>query len=147
MYKLLIADDEQWIRQGLCEVIDWKAYSISQVWEAEDGGNALDIVRKILPDIIITDIRMPDISGLEFSNIVKQEYPQIKIILISGYQDFNYAKEAITLGVYNYILKPLNENEIIKTIQKCISDLENERAQLREKNLKQNRSVKTIDPM
>ena len=147
MYKLLIADDEQWIRQGLCEVIDWKAYSISQVWEAEDGGNALDIVRKILPDIIITDIRMPDISGLEFSNIVKQEYPQMKIILISGYQDFNYAKEAITLGVYNYILKPLNENEIIKTIQKCISDLENERAQLREENLKQNRSVKTINPM
>ncbi|MBZ4646881.1 MAG: two-component system, response regulator YesN [Petroclostridium sp.] len=139
MYKLLIVDDEQWIRQGLREVIDWEMYGISEVWEAEDGGCALDIIRKNQPDIVITDIRIPDVNGLELSTILKQEYPQIKVIFISGYQDFNYAREAISLGVYNYILKPLNENEVIKTVQKCIIDIEKERLQQRETNQPKNR--------
>lgn len=105
MYKLLIADDEQWIRQGLKEVIDWESCDIGTVLEADNGERALDIIRQTEPDVVITDICMPGIDGISLSSILKQEYPGIKAIIISGYKDFNYAREAIFLSVCDYILK------------------------------------------
>ena len=99
MYKLLLADDEKWIRQGLLEIIDWKACGIDEVWEAEDGGEAQAKIRVVKPDLVITDIRMPDIDGLELCTWLKEEFPETKAIIISGYQDFNYARQAISLGI------------------------------------------------
>lgn len=126
MYRLLIVDDEKWIREGLRYTINWEELDISEIIEAEDGGEAFEKVQEFSPDIIITDIRMPDFDGLILSSMVREKYPKTKIIIISGYQDFDYTKQAISLGVSDYILKPINENEILETVKKCINAIEKE---------------------
>ncbi len=132
MYKLLIADDEKWIRQGLLEAIDWKAFGIDEVWEAEDGGEALQKIQRFHPDIVITDVRMPDIDGLDLTARIKENSPQSKVIIISGYQDFDYARKAVSLGVSDYIVKPLNEQTITAIVGKCLEVIKKERSQQKE---------------
>lgn len=132
MYKLLLADDEPWIRQGLREIIDWKACGIDEVWEAEDGGEALAKIPLCKPDIVIADVRMPDIDGLELCARLKAEYPEIKVIIISGYQEFEYARQAVSLGVFDYIVKPLDEKVIFETVRKCIETIDKERKEKEE---------------
>ncbi|TCL75119.1 YesN/AraC family two-component response regulator [Hydrogenispora ethanolica] len=127
MYKLLIADDEPWIRQGLLQIIDWRGCGIDEVWEAEDGGEALAKSLAFQPDIIITDVRMPDLDGLELCNRLRDRLPRTKVIIISGYQDFDYARRAVTLGVFDYIVKPLNEENIVATVQRCLGTIAQER--------------------
>lgn len=135
MFKLLLADDEKWIRQGLMEIIDWKSCGIGELREAADGGEALAEIREFHPDIVITDVRMPDIDGLELCARLKEEFPEIKVIIISGYQDFNYARKALSLGVFDYILKPLEEENVSDTVRKCLAAIVKERAQQKELEL------------
>ena len=144
MYKLLIADDEQWIRQGLREIINWGSCNIHEVWEAADGEDALYKVREFKPDIVIADIRMPEIDGLELSAILREEFPQTKVIIISGYKDFDYARKAVELGVSNYILKPIDENSIIETVKRCIKEIDREREMLREQEIMKRQIKKNI---
>ena len=132
MYKLLLADDEKWIRQGLLEIIDWKACGIDEVWEAEDGGEAQAKIRVVKPDLVITDIRMPDLDGLELCTWLKEEFPETKAIIISGYQDFNYARQAVSLGVFDYIVKPLDEKNIYETVRRCLGAIAKEREEQKE---------------
>lgn len=147
MYKLLIADDEHWIRMGLKDAIDWKSCGVSEVWEAEDGGDALEKIQQVEPDVVIADIRMPDIDGLELCSILKEKYPKIKVIIISGYKDFEYARKAIVLGVYNYILKPLDEKCVMETVMKCIQDIENEKRESAEKEAIKTQLVESLPLM
>ena len=135
MYKLLIVDDEHWIRKGLREFIDWKSIGVEEVCDAGDGGDALDKIQQMEPDIVIADIRMPDINGLELCEILKERFPKIKVIIISGYKDFEYARKAIVLGVYDYILKPLDEKHVVGTVMKCIKDIEAEKKDAAEKEM------------
>lgn len=104
MLKVFLVEDETLIREGLRDRIPWEQYGFRFVGEAGDGEMALPLIRKTRPDVIITDIKMPFMDGLELSRIVKEEFPKTKILIVSGYDDFEYAREALTIGVDQYIL-------------------------------------------
>lgn len=120
--KLLIADDEVQIRTGLAESIAWADLGISEVLTAKDGIEAVEVVKKNRPQIIIADIRMPGIDGLELAQQAIN-LASSKIIIISGHSDFTYAQQAIKIGVYDYLLKPINIPELIDIIKKSVNEI------------------------
>lgn len=127
MYKLLIVDDEEWIRRRLIDTIKWDSIGIRDVLEAEDGRQALQSTLEAKPDIIITDIRMPDLSGLDFIHEIKKHGMNPRVVFLSGYDDFEYAQRALKLGAYDYVLKPAEGGELLGIVQRCIADIEDER--------------------
>lgn len=114
---LLIADDEAAIRNGLSTVVPWEQFGITIVGTAEDGREAYDIIMACHPDIVITDIRMPGLDGLELMEKIKNEKLQTNFIILSGYGDFKYAQKAIQLGAKNYFLKPIKIDELVAEIR------------------------------
>lgn len=108
MLSVVLVDDEEIIRDGLFNGVDWGSLGLEVVGQAEDGEQALELVAAKKPDIVITDIKMSFIDGLEFIERVKPVYPGIYIIIISGYDEFQYAQKAVKLGAYDYILKPID---------------------------------------
>lgn len=127
MYKLLVVDDESMVRKSILDKLDWKNYQIEIVGEACDGREAYDLVQSQKPDILLTDIRMPHVDGLELSSKVRDEFPNLKIIIISGYSDFAYAKTALELDITDYILKPIKDKDLTQVIRKVISELNKEK--------------------
>lgn len=120
--KVLIADDEPMIREGLATMISGFELPLEIAGEAKNGLEALRMAKLLEPDLILTDICMPKLSGLEFLKRLKEEKQlDCKVIIISGYNEFEYAREAITLGVSAYLLKPVNEEELKKTIKAYLS--------------------------
>ncbi len=109
MLKVFLVEDETVIREGLKSNIPWEEYGYRFVGEAADGEIALPLIRKLKPDVLITDIKMPFMDGLSLSRIVSSEFPKMKIIIISGYDDFEYARQAIGVGVEQYLLKPITK--------------------------------------
>ena len=103
MIKVFLVEDEYAIREGIKKSVNWEQNGFELVGEAGDGEVAFPKIMKTEPDILITDIRMPFMDGLELSRLVKKEMPNIRIIVLSGYDDFNYAKQAISIGVEEYI--------------------------------------------
>ena len=99
MLKIFLVEDESIVREGLRDNIPWQQYGYKFVGEASDGEMALPLIQKTRPDVLLTDIRMPFMDGLSLSRIVHQEFPETKIIIISGYDDFEYARQAISLGI------------------------------------------------
>ncbi|HEY5589277.1 MAG TPA: response regulator, partial [Candidatus Paceibacterota bacterium] len=129
MYNVMIIDDEITICRGLKALINWNEYGFQVTSQALNGSDALGILSVEKVDVIITDIRMPKIDGLELvKNLRKKNYP-VKIILMSGYKDFEYAREAMEYGVKSYILKPINENILIKILKTIKDELEQEMLQ------------------
>lgn len=133
MIGMVIADDELIIRQGLMS-INWNKYGINVLGIASNGNEALSMVISKTPQILITDIRMPGMDGLKLIEASKEHVPEIQSILLTGYEDFNYAKTAISLGAIDYILKPSDPDEIIEAVLKaknkindimCLRSLEN----------------------
>ena len=116
MVKVFLAEDEFLIRNGIKNSIEWEKEGYRFVGEASDGELALPMVLKEKPDILITDIRMPFMSGLELSSLVKKELPDIKIVILSGYDEFEYAKDAIHIGVARYLLKPVSSAKLLETL-------------------------------
>ncbi len=112
MYKLLVVDDEEEVRHGLIQKMEWCKFDFEIIGEAQNGREAIDIIEEIVPDIIITDISMPIMNGLELSEYIKFNYPTVKTIILTGYDDFNYAQQAIRYGVEDYILKPVLPKDI-----------------------------------
>ncbi|WP_238524550.1 response regulator transcription factor [Caldicellulosiruptor hydrothermalis] len=127
MYKMMIVDDEYYVKEGLKQTIDWAKYQIEIVGEADNGEDALNLAKTLNPDIIITDIRMPILDGVEFMKKLRENEINSHLIVISAYDDFEYARAAIKYGATNYILKPIDNNELIETIQKVIKKIESER--------------------
>lgn len=121
--KLLIVDDELQIRTGLAEEINWTELGIEQVYVAENGIEAVELCESYQPEIVITDIRMPGIDGLELSRQVMELYQPVEIIILSGYSDFNYAKQAIDFGAKAYLLKPINVKELIGVVSDAIESI------------------------
>lgn len=115
MYQVIIADDDQWIRDGLTKVVGWDALGFEVAASVASGREALDYLRNHTADVILTDINMPEMTGLELIREAKRLHPSIKSVIISGYSEFEYAKSAIDLKVESYLLKPLSPAEISDT--------------------------------
>jgi len=116
MIKVFLVEDEFIIREGIKKNIDWEKHGYDFCGEAGDGELAFPMIQKMKPDIVITDIKMPFMDGLELSKLIKKELPEIEIIILSGHEEFEYAKEAIRLGVAEYLLKPISGDELIKEV-------------------------------
>lgn len=129
MLKVFLVEDESIVREGLKNNIPWREYGYQFMGEASDGEVALPMIRKIRPDVLITDIKMPFMDGLALSQIVTQEIPDIKIIIISGYDEFEYAQRAIRVGVEQYLLKPITRGSLRKVLLELREKIEDEREQ------------------
>ena len=116
MFNVLIVDDEPKVREGLKTIINWKDHGYCICGECADGIEGLDMVGKLKPDLVLVDIRMPEMNGLEFIEKAKKAGCISKFIILTGYSDFTYTKKAIQLGVYSYLLKPVEEEELVQTI-------------------------------
>ncbi|MEK8129949.1 response regulator [Paenibacillus filicis] len=127
MYKLVITDDEWLIREGLKHTIDWAAIGCEVVAEASNGEEALQAVRVHRPDILLTDIRMPGTSGLELAREAREEYPGLKIIFLTGFDDFAYAQQAIKLQASDFVLKPTDPDELVRIVSRICSQIGQER--------------------
>lgn len=123
MWKVIIADDEPKIRRGLKNALNWDEYEIEIVGEAEDGEVALKLASELMPDIMLVDINMPFLNGLELIKAIKETLEECIIIVITGYDEFKYAQEAVKLQVFDYLLKPVVKNDLISTVVKACSTL------------------------
>ena len=112
MTKVFLVDDEIVIREGIRTSFPWEKSGYTLVGEAPDGEIALPMIRDTNPDILITDIRMPFMDGMELCRIVRSQMPWIGIIILSGYDEFEYARQGIQLGVREYLLKPITSEEL-----------------------------------
>ena len=129
MLKIFLVEDESIVREGLRDNIPWEQYGYRFVGEASDGEMALSMIQKLKPDVLLTDIKMPFMDGLSLSRIVHQEFPDMKIIIISGYDDFEYARQAIQVGVEQYLLKPITRANLQKVLSELKVKIELEREQ------------------
>ena len=128
MVKLFLCEDEIVMRDGIKNHIDWEKEGIEFVGEASDGELAYPMILEKKPDILITDIKMPFMDGLELSELVKKELPDTKIIILSGYDEFAYAQKAVSLGVTEYLLKPISPAKLKESIRSVAERIEEERA-------------------
>lgn len=139
MLKIFLVEDEFVVREGIKNNIDWAAHGYEFTGEATDGELAFPMIQKLKPDIVITDIKMPFMNGLELGKLIKKEFPWMEIIILSGYAEFDYAKEAISMGAAHYLTKPISGDELIGEIDKLAQKIEKRRLEirLREKYLKE----------
>ncbi|WP_261300588.1 response regulator transcription factor [Paenibacillus andongensis] len=121
--KAVIIDDEYWTRSSIRQLAEWERFGIGQVEEAEDGLSALQIIHSFQPDIVFTDMKMRGMDGVELLKKLSDDYPFIRKIVISGYDDFSYTKQAIQSKVDEYILKPINPEELNRALEKAVKEL------------------------
>lgn len=125
--KVFLVEDEMVIRNGIVKSINWEKEGYRLVGEASDGELAYPMILKEKPDILLTDIKMPFMDGLELSRLVKQELPDTKILIFSGYDEFEYAKEAIRIGVTEYLLKPVSSEQLLEVMRRISKQIEQDR--------------------
>lgn len=118
MYKIFLVDDEVVVRHGIRDCINWEQTDFVFSGEAPDGEFALPLILEIKPDILITDIKMPFMDGLELSQIIRKNMPWVKIIILSGHDEFGFAREAMRIGVTEYLLKPVTADDLLKSLEK-----------------------------
>ncbi len=131
MIKVFLVEDEAIIRRGIRDNIDWEGNGFEFVGEAGDGEYAYPLILKAEPDLLITDVKMPFMDGLELSRLVKKALPQTKIVILSGYNEFDYAKEAIKIGISDYLLKPITSASLIEAMRKVADAIAEEREKSR----------------
>ena len=132
MKTVLIVDDEAVIRTGLTYIIDWQQYGYERVETAENGVCGLEKILQLRPDLVITDIRMPEMDGLDMIQAAKKQGAAFHGIILSGYSDFDYARKAIQLGFVSYLLKPVEEAELMEILEKlAYNDQQRHEANLR----------------
>ena len=129
MLKIFLAEDEVIVRDTIKRMIPWEELGFELVGEAADGEMALPLLIRQKPDLLITDIKMPFMDGLTLAKLAKKELPELKIVILSGYDDFNYAKQAINIGVEDYLLKPITKNALIERLSEIRSRYEHEKTQ------------------
>lgn len=130
MYSVFLVEDEIVVREGIRNGLPWDEINYTLVGEAPDGEMALSILKDVKPDILVTDIRMPFMDGLALARVVKKTQPWIKIIILSGHDEFSYAREAISIGVEEYLLKPVSSSDMLKTLDKVAASIEAEKREL-----------------
>lgn len=126
MYKVLLVEDEEVIRKGLIYMVDWAGLGCEIIGEAGNGAKGAEMIRRLQPDIVITDLKMPILSGIQML-VDTMEGARYEAIIISGYEDFAYAKTAIHLGVSEYLLKPLEADEVQAALQKAVQKVDHKR--------------------
>ncbi len=117
MYRVILVDDERLIVRGLSSVVPWKELGCEVAAVSYDGKTGLEQIRSLKPDIVLTDIRMPNMDGLTMLAAVHSEFPEIQTAVLTAYRDFDYARQALTLGVFRYLLKPSNLEELKETVR------------------------------
>jgi two-component system, response regulator YesN len=129
MYKLILAEDEEDVREGIIAQIDWAKYGFEVVDSAENGREATEAIDRLLPDVVVTDIQMPFMNGLQLAEWIRARHPNTKIIILTGYDEFEYAQKAIKLQIDEYILKPFSSQELIDVLLKVKATIEAEIAE------------------
>lgn len=129
MYKVFLVDDEVIIREGIRDNVKWENTDFIFAGSASDGEMAIPMIQKIKPDILITDIKMPFMDGLQLSKIVKKTIPDMKIIILSGHDEFNFAREALSIGVEEYLLKPVRSASLLEVLERTAKQIESEKNQ------------------
>lgn len=127
MYSVLIVDDEDVIREGLKQVLDWSSLGFTIGTTAANGEQALNELESNHFDVILADVRMPKMSGIELAEIIHRRYPEKRVVILSGYDNFKFAQQAIQYGVYHYLLKPCQEEEITEVFQRLKEELDQHR--------------------
>ena len=126
-YKVLLVDDEEEVTNMIEERIDWAGLGFEVAGKAQNGVKALELSEKVQPDVVITDIKMPYMNGLELARYMKQENPGVRILILTGFDEFEYAKEAVHLEIEEYMLKPINSQELSECLKRLKKTLDNER--------------------
>ncbi|MBJ6362677.1 response regulator [Paenibacillus sp. GCM10012307] len=121
--RVLFVDDEAIIREGLHSLIDWQKAGFIECLDAPNAIDAIEMIEKNPPDLIITDIFMPEMSGIEFAKRIKQSHPGIRFIILTGYEKFEYAKEAVSLGISSYLVKPVLPEELQETVNAVVKEI------------------------
>jgi two-component system response regulator YesN len=129
MYKVFLVEDEIVAREGIRDNVDWKSAGFEFCGEAPDGEMALPLIEKTQPDVLITDIRMPFMDGLQLCKILRERMPGVKIIILSGHDEFHYAQEAVKLGVTEYLLKPVGVQDLHNVLGEIAAQLDRERVE------------------
>lgn len=127
MYKVVIVEDEWLVLQGLKLTIPWEDMHCSIIGEASDGVTGLEVIQQEQPDILLTDIRMPAMDGIQLAEKAALLWPKMKIVFLTGFDDFTYAQKAVKLGAADFVLKPTNADELIRVIGRITSKLDEEK--------------------
>jgi len=147
MYKLMIADDEPKIRDGLQKMLDWSSYNITIVGVAEDGETAFQLAKEKQPDIIFLDICMPFINGLDLVKKLNAEIDNCVIVIITGYTEFEYMQKAVQLKVFDYLLKPITKRGLEETLLKVTEEIQKNRQSSKYVNWVNEKMEESIDTM
>ncbi|MEZ7612146.1 response regulator [Streptococcus sp. 20925_1_77] len=127
MYAIMIVEDEELIRQGLTSLVDYEQFGMTVINQAENGREAWEKFQEQPADILLTDINMPQMNGLDLAHLVKEQSPSCHIIFLTGYDDFEFARKAIKLGADDYLLKPFSKDDIEEMLAKVKGKLDKER--------------------
>lgn len=136
MYSVIIVDDELFVRKGLIEMIDWESSGFKVIDESDNGEDALAIIQAKKPDLVVTDIRMPVLDGLELIEAASKLQLETEFVIISGHNDFRYAQQAVRFGVQDYVLKPIDPDDIQQALVK-LRDKLSAKQRLRDQNRRQ----------
>ncbi|MDF1567790.1 MAG: response regulator [Spirochaetaceae bacterium] len=135
MVKVVILEDEPWSRKVVHSLIEWERLGLELAGEAEDGQSGLELIGRVHPDIVITDMRMPGMEGTELLEKLRSEFPQIRILVMSGYDDYPLIRQALKSNVMDYLLKLLDPAELNRILETCLEDADT-REDLRPVSLK-----------
>ena len=127
MYQIMLVEDEMLVRESMAQNTNWDKFGFAPPHVFENGRQALEQLESVLPDVVITDICMPEMDGLQFMEEAAKENPGIKVILLTGYAEFEYARKALTLGALDYLLKPLNPDRMRAVLEKAFQEISEER--------------------
>lgn len=144
LYKIMLVDDEEEVRKNIIRKINWADVGFEVIGDAENGKDALEKIEQNEPEVVLTDIRMPYLDGLSMAEIIRQTYPSIKLVIFSGFDEFEYAKKAIKLNVIEYILKPVNVEELTAILKKIRKNLDEEIEQKRNVSLLRESYIKSL---
>lgn len=123
MYKVVLIDDEHIIVEGLKKMLPWEKYDCTVVATASDGREGIETIKKFLPDIVFTDIRMPNLDGITMLAGIKSQFPDMQVTVLTGFRDFEYAQSAIKLGVTRFLLKPSKMDELLEALETMVGKL------------------------
>ncbi len=144
LYRIMLVDDEEEVRKAIIHKMNWEQLGFVMVGDAENGQDALEKLEQMEPDVVMTDIRMPYMDGLTFTGKIREKYPSVKILIFSGYDDFEYAQRAIKLNAAEYILKPVNGEELAAILRRIKKNLDEEIEQRRNINMLQERYLSSL---